>query len=99
MNARAAFTHVTAEYTRLNRGEMESLIEGLIAILDEIDGDADMEATNDDEPSLGWTTVGRGAIGTDVGNDLEEQCDDEGERDNEDCGIDDLPHDGEDNLS
>ncbi len=36
------------------RQRMEAAIESLLALLDELEGDADLESANDDEPSLGW---------------------------------------------
>ena len=36
----------------IRRAELEARIEELIALLDDIDGDADLEETGDDEPSL-----------------------------------------------
>lgn len=38
----------------MSRREIESVIERLIALLDFVDGDADLEDTADGEPSLGW---------------------------------------------
>lgn len=38
----------------LSRREIESAIERLIALLDLIDGDPDLEDGADGEPSLGW---------------------------------------------
>lgn len=45
------------------RRRMQRAIDDLIAALDALDGDADFEAANDDEPSLGWHGCGRGAAG------------------------------------
>lgn len=39
---------------RLRRAELEARIEELIALLDVIDGDPDIEDTGDDEPSIGF---------------------------------------------
>ena len=50
------------------RERLEAVIEEAIALLDQLDGDADDEANGDDEPSLGWTR--HGALGN--GLDLEE---------------------------
>jgi hypothetical protein len=38
---------------------LEVEIERLIGLLDGIDGDEDLEATGDDEPSLGWPNAGQ----------------------------------------
>jgi hypothetical protein len=38
----------------MSRREIESAIERLIALLDFVDGDPDLEDGSDDEPSLGW---------------------------------------------
>lgn len=37
------------------RARIEATIERLVALLDAIDGDPDLELMGDDEPSLGWT--------------------------------------------
>lgn len=37
------------------RSRIEATIEQLLALLDQIDGDPDLEPGADDEPSLGWT--------------------------------------------
>ena len=36
------------------RRRIETAIEGLVALLDQIDGDEDLEDGNDDEPVMGW---------------------------------------------
>ncbi len=36
------------------RKRTEAAIEALVAMLDELDGDPDLEPDNDDEPWLGW---------------------------------------------
>ena len=36
------------------RPQIEAAIERLLAVLDTIDDDVDLEPSNDDEPSLGW---------------------------------------------
>ncbi|WP_375460008.1 hypothetical protein [uncultured Enterovirga sp.] len=38
----------------LKREALEAHVERLIALLDMLDGDVDLEPDNDDEPSLGW---------------------------------------------
>lgn len=59
----------------LQRSALEALIEELIALLDSIDGDPDLEDNADDEPSLGSTPK---AIGNEIVYDLEfDDCDDE----------------------
>ena len=37
------------------RERIEAEIERLISLLDTLDGDADLEPGNDDEPSMGWS--------------------------------------------
>ncbi|TPN53979.1 hypothetical protein [Mesorhizobium sp. B1-1-7] len=48
------------------RLQLATTIESLIALLDEIDGDSDVEATGDDEPSLGWNAAGQPGFTEDV---------------------------------
>ena len=43
---------------------MERAIEALMAALDALDGDPDLESSHDDEPSLGWTGAGEGRSNT-----------------------------------
>ncbi|HWJ74680.1 MAG TPA: hypothetical protein VNX29_16075 [Kaistia sp.] len=45
------------------RRRMQAAVDALIEALDALDGDADLEPANDDEPSLGWPGVGHGAAG------------------------------------
>lgn len=79
--------------TQSLRRRMEAAIEALIASLDALDGDADFEPANDDEPSLGWPGDGRGAAGRldgpalDAGDDDREldTADDEDGHDRELC--------------
>lgn len=63
------------------RTRIEDAIERLIAMLDALDGDADFEPGNDDEPSFGWAYSFDGAPLTsaaDRGDDRElDQSDDE----------------------
>lgn len=56
-NAQRHFTMV--ESTRL-RERIEATIEAMIAMLDELDGDADLEPDTDAEPSLGWREAAAG---------------------------------------
>jgi hypothetical protein len=51
-------TPMTLARLRRRRKRLEDAIEKAIALLDEIDGDADIEDGADDEPSLGWTGSG-----------------------------------------
>lgn len=53
MNAPAT---LTLPLTPIARRRIEDTIEQLLALLDEADGDADLEPDNDDEPSFGWTS-------------------------------------------
>jgi hypothetical protein len=55
MNARPEFVTIFLPVTSAMRARLEQTIEALVALLDEIDGDADLEPGVDDEPSLGWT--------------------------------------------
>lgn len=47
----------------MKRSEIENLIEALLTVLDQMDGDFDLEDTGDQEPSLGWSLTN--AIGND----------------------------------
>jgi hypothetical protein len=42
------------------RAAVERAIEALVALLDALDPDPDLEPNGDEEPSLGWTGEGRG---------------------------------------
>jgi len=55
MNARADFVTIYMPVTPAMRARLEATIDALVGLLDEIDGDADFEPANGDEPSLGWT--------------------------------------------
>jgi hypothetical protein len=66
------------------RKRLEATIESLIALMDEIAGDPDLEETGDDEESLGWTERGPGSLGSDGGDDREaDDSDDEDGGDSE----------------
>lgn len=88
------------------RRRMQRAIDDLIAALDALDGDADFESANDDEPSLGWPGDGRGAAGRldgpafDAGDDDREldAADDEDGHDRELC-CEDEGEDGGDRES
>jgi hypothetical protein len=45
-----------------DRRRMEAAIETLIAALDALDGDSDLEPATDDEPSIGWPLGASGAV-------------------------------------
>lgn len=65
------------------RARIEAAIERLVALLDAIDGDPDLELMGDDEPSLGWTFRhdGVSTVVTDIYGDdreLEEENDEDG---------------------
>lgn len=67
------------------RAQVCRLVDRLIGILDEIDGDADLEAGGDDEPSLSFTgamnqheAIRCEPIGGLEWLDLEDACEDEG---------------------
>lgn len=72
--------------TRALRRRMEAAIDVLLATLDALDGESDLEPANDDEPSLGWPRVGRGAAGREDG-----PATDAGDDDREYDGADDEP--------
>lgn len=88
MNAPAT---LTLPLTPMARRQIEAAIEQLVALLDQADGDADLEADSDDEdgadtepgedgePWLGWVeSAGRGAAHFDLGDDRElDRADDE----------------------
>lgn len=57
-HARRVFIQVTPELREL----LERIAEATIEALDEIDGNPDLEANGDDEPTLGWATQHTGAI-------------------------------------
>ena len=74
------------EQLRQMRAKIAEAAQRLIDLLDQIDGDPDLEDGGDSEPSLGslaqihqgnWSAS---AWGSDIGatDDLEEQCDDDG---------------------
>lgn len=67
------------------RRRMEKAVERLIALMDEMDGDPDLEDGADDEHSLGSLRASCVMTGADqrgwaggLGGDLEEACEDEG---------------------
>jgi len=55
----------------LAREEVAQTIERLIAILDEIDGEAELEPTGDDEPTLGWPAGGMRMVGSTMDGEAE----------------------------
>lgn len=63
------------------RVQMAAAIERLIAVMDALDGDSDLEDTADDEPSLTWPEDqdggGRRPVGWSFETDLEQEADDE----------------------
>lgn len=76
----------------LVRRSIEERIEQLIYLLDCVDDDPDLEASGDDEPSLGWN--GNGPKRQEESADLEfDPCDDEDMHDSEsgDAGDYDPP--------
>ena len=52
----------------LARHRIESTIERLIALLDSLDADPDLEEDGSDEPWLGWTPHGNTGSGNDFHN-------------------------------
>lgn len=75
--------HPALERARLLR-RLGDLVERLIAVMDEIGGDPDLEDGGDDEPSLGASIPQLTWAGTQDGwaqgcdDDREDQCEDEG---------------------
>ncbi|MFG1340571.1 hypothetical protein [Xanthobacter autotrophicus] len=55
----AARRFAPVERTSL-RGRIEAAIDTLIALLDEVESDPDLEPDNDDEPSFGWSEESAG---------------------------------------
>lgn len=96
MNAPTEFT-TFLPMTPAIRQRLEATIDNLIALLDEIDGDADRESSGDDEPVLGWPDewTGRGASMLHITGDDDREL--EGEHD-EDGGDAEPDHDGESSL-
>lgn len=73
------------------RLQVHTTIEALISLLDQLDGDADLEDNGDAEHSLGWLARGPQRVGTD-NTDLElDTADDEDGGDSEpeesDCNL------------
>lgn len=72
--------------TPVMRRRLVSTVENLIALLDDIDGDENLEEEGDDEPTLGWT--GNASWGQRGGDDdREEECEDEGSIDSDAPGF------------
>ena len=74
------------------RLRLETTIENLLVLLDEIDGDPDQEDVGDMEPNLGWTDRPTASmIDTDEREEVSEdegaQCDDEGQCDYDEPGF------------
>lgn len=69
---------VMVEQATLRR-RMEAAIDSMLALLDELDGDPDLEASNDDEPSLGWCD-GKSSFrwGSDDDREAEDEHDEDG---------------------
>lgn len=65
---------VTLEKT--DRSSIASIVDALIAALDDLDGDADLECAGDPEPALGWCLTGQNG-----NNDDREDGEDPGEDD------------------
>lgn len=61
---------VMVEQASLRR-RTESAIDALLALLDELDSDPDLEPDNDDEPALGWPQDGPQSLCQDPGDDRE----------------------------
>ncbi len=76
------------------RSRLETAIEHLLALLDELDGDPDLEEGGDHEadselePNIGWTGVGRGTIGLDLN-----RYDRDGELEQDDAELGIADHD------
>jgi len=72
-----------ANFLPAERRAVEDEIERLIGLLDGIDGDENLEATGDDEPSLGWPNAGQRPQ-IEMSDDRElDDCDYEGGADSE----------------
>lgn len=79
--------HPAIARARLHR-RLSLLIDRLIVMLDDLDGDPDLEPDGSDEPSLGFsetrafdnqdTVIRMSPIGGPEWSDLEEACEDEG---------------------
>jgi hypothetical protein len=66
------------------RKRLEATVESLIALLDEIAGDPDLEEAGDEEPSLGWPERGPAALWKDVPQD-DREADDSDDEDGADA--------------
>jgi len=94
------------EQLRQMRAKIAKAAQRLIDLLDQIDGDPDMEDGGDPEPSLGWTSgIDQRLLnvgwGSDLGvtDDLEQVCEDEGAQcDDEGHDSDSEPDDREDGM-
>ncbi len=64
------------------RASLANTIDSLIALLDEIDGDENLEEPGDDEPTLGWPAQGLHCLRKGVVHDdreLEDEHDEDGD--------------------
>lgn len=71
-------TAAKPDYAPLVRRRLRDAVGHLIELCDALDGDCDLEATNDDEPSLGWASD-RGPTAWDSTDDRERDVGDEPE--------------------
>ena len=55
-----AFVYQGMPPAALRRSVIEDMVQRLVDLLDDLDGDADTEPANDDEPTLGWPEGYRG---------------------------------------
>lgn len=60
---RSATRHFTMIESGRLRARMEAAIETMLALLDELEADPDLEPDTDNEPTLGWHEGGAGAVG------------------------------------
>ena len=73
--------HKTPVITVTLRTLIENVIEDLLLLLDEIDGDESLEEAGDKEPWLGWPEGGPSRLDKRIAHDDREEC------------ITDQPHD------
>jgi hypothetical protein len=89
--------------TATMRKRLQATIENLIALMDEIDGDENLEESGDEEASLGWPERGPGAAGGHYDDREADDADDEDGGDTElngdelDFNGDETDYDGGEN--
>lgn len=88
MNARPDLTTFLPMTPALRR-RLEATVEQLIALLDEVDGDTDLEPNNDNEPMLGW--VDRGPYAWEATDDREAEDEHDEDGGDREPDVDDEP--------